>query len=96
VPVLCAGKRITILACIATDGPFLKPTIIIPRKTVGDDLVLTDLTPRKVTVRSQAKGHVDTDIFESWLAETFLTEFLRRRELHHYDARQFQSSVRKS
>jgi hypothetical protein len=29
-------------------------------------------------------AHVDTAIFESWLAETFLTELLRRRELHHY------------
>jgi hypothetical protein len=28
----CAGKRITLMACIAADGSSIKPQIIIPRK----------------------------------------------------------------
>jgi hypothetical protein len=46
-PVSRAGKRITLMACIATDGSAIKPQIIIPRKTINDDLVLTGLTPEK-------------------------------------------------
>jgi hypothetical protein len=40
VPVSCAGKRITLVACIAANGSYLKPMIVIPRKTVDRDLFL--------------------------------------------------------
>jgi hypothetical protein len=32
------GKRITLLACIGADGSYLRPLIIIPRKTYVEDL----------------------------------------------------------
>jgi hypothetical protein len=32
-PVSRTGKRITLLACVAAEGSFLKPAIVIPRKT---------------------------------------------------------------
>jgi hypothetical protein len=35
-----AGKRITLMACIAVDGSAITPKIIIPKKTIDDDLVL--------------------------------------------------------
>jgi hypothetical protein len=34
------GEEITLAACIAAHGSFLKPTKIIPRKTVDADPVL--------------------------------------------------------
>jgi hypothetical protein len=40
-PVSRAGKRITLMACIVTDVSAIKPQIIVPRKTIDDDLVLT-------------------------------------------------------
>jgi hypothetical protein len=66
VPEPRTGKRITLVACISADESLLKPTIIIPRKTVDGDLVLTGLTTEKLAIRSQLKGYMDTAIFEDW------------------------------
>jgi hypothetical protein len=84
-PVQRTGKRITLIACIALDGSFLKPTIIIPRKTVDTDLLLTGLTSEKVTIKSQPNGFINTPIFDSWVQETFLPELRRRREVFDYE-----------
>jgi hypothetical protein len=62
-PVHYLGKRITLIACIARDGSFLKPMVIVPRKTVDDDLLLTDLTSEKVDVISQPRGDSSTATF---------------------------------
>jgi hypothetical protein len=83
-PVTRIGKRITLIACIALDGSFLKPTIIVPRKTVDQDLVLTGLTPEKVTIKSQLHGFIDAPIFDSWVKETFLRDLRKRREAFGY------------
>jgi hypothetical protein len=58
IPVSRTGKRITQMAPIAADGSVWKPEILIPRKTVDTDLLLTGLTSEKVTVRSQPRGFV--------------------------------------
>jgi hypothetical protein len=47
IPISRAGKRITLMACIALDDSAFKPEVIIPRKTVDIDLVLTGLTSEK-------------------------------------------------
>jgi hypothetical protein len=47
-------KRITLIASITLDGSFLRPTVIIPRKTVDSDLVLTGMTSEKVTIQFAA------------------------------------------
>jgi hypothetical protein len=86
-PVPRSGKRITLVACIAADGSHLKPVIVIPRKTIDEDLFLTGLTTEKVDVYSQSKGYIDRPIFDAWLEDTFLLELLRRRQLFNYDGR---------
>jgi hypothetical protein len=78
-PISRAGKRITLLACIAADGSDWKPFVIIPRKTIDDDFRLTGLTAEKVMLRSQPKGYVDIQIFEAWMTDIFLPELLQRR-----------------
>lgn len=83
-PVPRTGKRITLVACIAADGSYLKPLIVIPRKTYDADLGLTGLTDEKVTVYSQAKGYTDRPIFHAWLTEIFLPEVARRRDALGY------------
>jgi hypothetical protein len=52
-PVALTGKRMTPMACIALNGSFLKPMVIVPRKMTANDLVLTALTSEKVIVKSQ-------------------------------------------
>jgi hypothetical protein len=67
------------MAAIAADASVLKPEIIIPRKTVDTDLLLTGLTYEKVMVRSQPQGFVAPAVFDAWLETTFLPELTLRR-----------------
>jgi hypothetical protein len=83
-PVPRTGKRITLLSCIALDGSFMKPIVIVPRKTV-DDLALTGMTPEKVTVKSQVHGFMSTSLFDSWFWDTFIPELTRQRGFFGYD-----------
>jgi hypothetical protein len=63
-PVSRKGKRITLIACIAADGTFLKPSVIISRKTYDeDDLGLLGWTQDNCFIDSQRKSFVDMDIF---------------------------------
>jgi hypothetical protein len=78
-PVSRTGRRITLIGCIAADGSFLRPSVIIPRKTYDDDLMLYGLTPEKVDVYHQKKGYIDKDIFFTWMTDTFVPELERRR-----------------
>jgi hypothetical protein len=84
-PVSRAGKRITLMTCIAADRSAIKPQIIIPRKTIDDDLVLTGLTPEKVAVRSQPKGYAWAQLFDDWFSSIFLPELAARRVADNYD-----------
>jgi hypothetical protein len=83
-PVSRVGKRITLLACIFADGSFIRPTLVIPRKTFGDELLLHGYTPEKVEIYSQGKGYVDQDIFEDWTKDTLVLELQRRRAAMSY------------
>jgi hypothetical protein len=83
-PVMRTGKRITLIACIALDGSLLRSTIIVPRKTVDTDLVLTGLTSEKVTVKSQPHGFINAPIFDCWMEEIFISELRKRRKAFDY------------
>jgi hypothetical protein len=83
-PVPRTGKRITLVACVAANGSFLKPLIVVPRKTDDSDLALTGITDEKVAIYSQAKGYTDRPIYMAWLTEIFVPEVLRRREAFSY------------
>jgi hypothetical protein len=80
-----AGKRIRLMACIAADDSAITPQIVIPRKTVDDDLFLTGLTPEKLVIRSQPKGYATTALFDDWFARVFLPALANRRAAHGYN-----------
>jgi hypothetical protein len=84
IPVSRTGKRITQMAAIAADGSVWKPEILIPRKTVDTDLLLTVLTSEKVTKRSQPPGFVAAALFDAWPETTFLPELTLRRTKFQY------------
>jgi hypothetical protein len=69
-PVSRTGKRITLIACIAADGSYLKPALIIARKTFDDELVDYGYTPEKLDIYSQDKSFIETTIFEVWFQDT--------------------------
>jgi hypothetical protein len=85
VPVSRKGKRITLIGCIAADGSFLRPAVIIARQTVDDEILLKGLTPEKIEFYTQSKSYIDTEIFEDWFKDTFVGEIVRRRKLFNYD-----------
>jgi hypothetical protein len=92
-PVSRTGKRITLLACVAADGSFLKPAVVIPRKTYDEDLLLFGMTPEKVQLYSQGSGYIITAIFADWLQSIFIPELERRRETQSYTGPPFLSSI---
>jgi hypothetical protein len=79
-PVSRTGKRITLVACVAADGSFLKPAVVVSRKPVDLDLVTIGLTAEKVELFHQAKAYIDQSIFHDWLDSTFVSEVERRRQ----------------
>jgi hypothetical protein len=83
-PVSRAGKRITLLAYIATDGSHTKPLVIVPWKTLDANFRLRGLTSEKVQIASQSKSYIDIRIFEKLLVEIFTPALKRRREIYGY------------
>jgi hypothetical protein len=83
-PVPRTGRRITLIAAIALDGSYIKPMMIISRKTIDDDLPLLGITAEKVVIVHQPKGFIETFIFERWFEEIFLPELEARRSAFQY------------
>jgi hypothetical protein len=74
-----------LMASIAADGSVLKTEIIIPRKTVDVDLLLTSLTDGKAAIRSQPHGFLTTLLFDLWFETIFLPELALRRTKYSYN-----------
>ena len=70
-PIDRSAKRISLLHCIATDGTSCTPLIVIPRKTV-DNEVYDHIAPHQILIRYQPKGTLTADLFTEW----FMMEFL--------------------
>jgi transposase len=83
-PVSRRGKRITLIACIAADGSFMRPAVIIARKTWEHEFEPRGLTAEKLTIYSQSHSFINGSIFEDWFANTFCPDLERRREIYDY------------
>jgi hypothetical protein len=83
-PVSRIGKRITLIACVAADGSYVRPCLVIPRRTFDDELVTTGLTNEKVEIYSQKNSFIDIDIFTDWCRDTLLPDLKRRRKRWNY------------
>jgi hypothetical protein len=59
-PVPRTGKRSTLLACIAVDEFFLKPTVVIPQQTYDEDLLLFRMKSEKVELDSPGNDDIVT------------------------------------
>jgi hypothetical protein len=68
------GKRITFIGCIAGDGSFMRPALVISRKTFKDELRLLGYTSEKIEIYDQPKAYIDRDIFTDWFRDTFLPD----------------------
>ena len=82
-PVYRAGKRITLLHCISTDGTYTKPLFVLPRKTLDDD-IFSYINPNSCCFCTQENGFLTTELFEYWLHMCFFPELERKREQFKY------------
>lgn len=85
IPVDRNSKRATIVACIAADGSFLKPMIILPRKTMELDLLMWGYTNEKALFAYQKNAFMTTVLFEEWAKNVFFEELKKRRQLYDYN-----------
>jgi hypothetical protein len=88
-PLSFTYKRMTIIACIATDGSYRKPSVIIPCKTDDHDIGLFRWTQEKCFIYTQSKSLIDTDIFNDCVEDTFVCALNERRQRWSYDDPEF-------
>jgi hypothetical protein len=80
------GKRITLVACVASDGSFVRPNIIISRATYDDDIVLFGIKPgENIDIYSQSKAYMDKDIFYTWIRDSLIPDILEKRQRYRYE-----------
>jgi hypothetical protein len=61
-PVSRTGKRITLIVCMTADGSYVRPCLILQRKTFDDELLVQGFTPEKVEIYSQSLSVIDIEI----------------------------------
>jgi hypothetical protein len=89
-PVSRTGKRITLIACICADGTYLKPSVILTRKTYDEDaLGAIGWTQDNCFIYSQRNSFIDIEIFSDWVKDTFVPELIERRRRWSYDGPAF-------
>jgi hypothetical protein len=71
-------------ARIAADGGFVRPCLVVSRKTFDDAILTQGFTPEKVDIFSQMKTHIDVDIFDDWFRDTFISDLIVQRERFSY------------
>lgn len=82
IPVRRKSKRSTLVHCICADGTYIKPLVIIPRKTL-DNIILKRLCCNNVMIKFQEKGFNNTELMKLWLTEIFLPVILEKWEIEH-------------
>jgi hypothetical protein len=83
-PVSRTGKRITLIACIAADGTYIRPALILARKTYENEIRRAGFTKRILDIYHQINSFIDGPIFDDWFSDSFCPDLQRRRETYQY------------
>jgi hypothetical protein len=83
IPIDRATKR-TSLLCIAADGTWLKPLLILPRKTIQRELLDEGINGRSARFVDQENGFITTSLFTDWWKQVFVSEVRSPRERSQY------------
>jgi hypothetical protein len=73
------------LLCIRSDGKYLKPLIIIERKSIEVELYELGFTPDVCYIRYQENGFITTALFEEWSKDVLLHDIEEQRDKLGYD-----------
>jgi hypothetical protein len=79
-PVDRVSQQNFLLVAILADGTFLKPLMILPRKTIETELYEQGIAVNVCMLVHQTNGFIATELFQDWCSEVLLPEILKRRE----------------
>ncbi|OHT15975.1 hypothetical protein TRFO_42169 [Tritrichomonas foetus] len=79
-----AKKRSTVIFCIAGNGTYLKPTVVLPQKTINKEVLLYGLNTDFANLQYNASGFIDTRIFNIWAEEVSFPE-VQREKYEYYN-----------
>jgi hypothetical protein len=65
---------------IAADGTYLRPLLILPRKTIGNELVEQGVTSELTMMVYQEHGFISTVRFEEWCEDVCFPALEKRRQ----------------
>ena len=82
-PVERKDDHTTFVACIAADGSYLKPLIVVKRKTIEARALRKSLSD-KVMILCEDTGYINSEIFNKWLSDLFIPEVQERRRKFNY------------
>ena len=80
IPVNRDSKRASLLHCIAADGSYTPPCIILSRKTIETEVFDAGLTPEKVLLLHQTNGFMTNSCFDLWFYQKFIPYLQKKRE----------------
>lgn len=82
-PVERKSDHTTFVACIAADGTFMKPLIVVKRKTIEARAIRLGLWT-KVKVKYQETGYINSEVFDDWVEQIFIPDVNERRRTYNY------------
>ena len=84
IPVSRSSRKLSVLHTIASDGEWVKPLFVVPRKTLDSDIYRV-LPPDSIEVHHQNKGFLNAAIFAHWFSDIFIPHLLEKRKRKHYE-----------
>jgi hypothetical protein len=75
--------------CVAADGSYVRPALILSRKTYDAEFVEYGLAPKKIEIYSQNHAWIDSDTFFDWPKHTLVPDLQRTRVAFDYLAPAF-------
>ena len=85
IPVSRKEQRATLLAAICADGSSMKNMIVLPRKSIDQELFELGYTPDKFHYGHSEKGFMTTRLFREWIELSFIPEIRSRRARYKYE-----------
>ena len=82
-PVERKDDHTTFVACICADGTYMKPLIVVKRKTIEARILRTSLW-NKLRIEHEDTGYINSKIFDAWLEKVFIPEVNKRRLDYNY------------
>ena len=80
------GKRATVLHCICSDGKYLPPLFVLPRKTVDVD-IFDEINQDDVMFAESPTGFMNTEIFCKYIDQVFIPYVHNKRSETGYEGK---------